>query len=222
MYYCDRCAEENDWPVTMFRSLGTCEECGTRAECSERSTRDLAGEGRVPIPKPEEMEVDPTLVATGELMSPSTTTLTIAPRLARLGLGLGVARGRRSLPDDGGSRGSGSLHFPEEAVSLEEEALGRVVEVNAGDSVAVVPCSASEPPPPPASPDFTRFLSGEGFARWTKRSRLGDDPALSAHCVEARRRWIPYGVALGRALDRLPWRFPTFAPRARPYDWRVD
>ncbi len=33
MFYCDKCADEKDWPKTWFRSLGNCEICGEKARC---------------------------------------------------------------------------------------------------------------------------------------------------------------------------------------------
>jgi hypothetical protein len=192
MFYCDSCAKENDWPVTMFRSLGTCEECGARTACSERSVRDLTEEGRTRLPKPEEAAVSP------------------------------IAAARPSPPKSGGSVGDAADVAKEMGLSLSEEALERGVEVRAGGSRSGTIVPADAPPPPPRVPGFTRFLSGEGFARWCRRMPLGDDPALNAHCVEARRRWHRYSVVLQKALPRLRWDFPTFTPRARPYDWSVD
>lgn len=41
MFYCDPCALPRDWPVTIFRSRGTCELCGLRTECSEMPSKKL-------------------------------------------------------------------------------------------------------------------------------------------------------------------------------------
>lgn len=41
MFYCDPCAEKNDYPRTMFRSHGRCECCGNTAVCNERASKDL-------------------------------------------------------------------------------------------------------------------------------------------------------------------------------------
>lgn len=192
MFYCDPCAKKNDWPVTMFRSLGTCEECGAKRECSERSVRDLTEEGRTRLPKPEEAAVAP------------------------------IAAARPSPPESGGSVGNAADAATEMGLSLEEEALEREFSAETVDPSRIVSCCGDAPPTPPRVPGFARLLSAEGFVRWTQRGRAGDDPALNAHCVEARRRWHRYSVVLQKALPRLRWDFPTFAPKARPFDQAVD
>lgn len=140
--------------------------------------------------------------------------------LARLSIA--GAGERPSPPRSGGSAEIDADAAAETPVSLEEEALGRVIEVDRGAERATVIVPADAPPPPPRVPGFTRVLSAEGFARWCRRMPLGDDPALNAHCVEARRRWHRYSVVLQTALPRLQWDFPSFTPKARPYDWSVD
>lgn len=139
------------------------------------------------------------------------------PDLARLSIA-----GRRTRPDDRGSAPTGDGEATETPVSLPEEALEREISVETVDPSRIVSCCADAPPTPPRVPGFARLLSAEGFVRWTQRGRAGDDPALNAHCVEARRRWHRYSVVLQKALPRLRWDFPTFAPKARPFDQTVD
>lgn len=53
MFYCDACAKQMHWPVTMFRSLGPCEWCENRlAFCNQVPTSLL------PFPE-EKQHVDP-------------------------------------------------------------------------------------------------------------------------------------------------------------------
>lgn len=35
MFYCNRCAELNDWPETGFKSRGKCEICGHVRDCND-------------------------------------------------------------------------------------------------------------------------------------------------------------------------------------------
>ena len=35
MFYCDPCREINQWPESMFKSFGPCEECGQTGRCNE-------------------------------------------------------------------------------------------------------------------------------------------------------------------------------------------
>lgn len=49
MFYCTTCAEYHNWPQTLFRSWGVCEECGTVRSCHDFPSAQLA-EGRdVPV-----------------------------------------------------------------------------------------------------------------------------------------------------------------------------
>lgn len=41
MFYCNLCAEDLDYPITMFKSRGLCEICGTMAICNERPSHLL-------------------------------------------------------------------------------------------------------------------------------------------------------------------------------------
>lgn len=41
MFYCNRCADEQGYPETMFKSEGRCEVCGDMAVCNDRASRDL-------------------------------------------------------------------------------------------------------------------------------------------------------------------------------------
>ncbi len=45
MFYCDKCADEKDWPKTLFRSLGNCEICGEKTCCTDMPSKML------PLPK---------------------------------------------------------------------------------------------------------------------------------------------------------------------------
>lgn len=46
MFYCQKCADKNDWPETAFQSFGKCETCGQRGLCNDRPSSSL------PDPKP--------------------------------------------------------------------------------------------------------------------------------------------------------------------------
>jgi len=41
MFYCDHCAEARSWPITMARSLGNCELCGSKKECNSTPSSQL-------------------------------------------------------------------------------------------------------------------------------------------------------------------------------------
>lgn len=41
MFYCDFCANKNEWPITLHRSHGACEVCHTPADCSNMQSKDL-------------------------------------------------------------------------------------------------------------------------------------------------------------------------------------
>lgn len=41
MFYCNVCAEENDWPVKLYKSYGKCEMCGKPAACNDIPTNEL-------------------------------------------------------------------------------------------------------------------------------------------------------------------------------------
>lgn len=134
-----------------------------------------------------------------------------------------LERSARPLPPtERGSAPTTPSAEAREAVTRPEGRLEDVIVAESVDASRITSCATDAPPTAPRQPAFTRLLSGEGFARWVKRSRLGDDPSLNAHCIEARRRWHRYSVRLQKALPRLRWDFPTFAPRARPFDWAVD
>lgn len=44
MFYCDACAIEKDWNMTMFKSVGPCEVCGKTKECSDLPCKKLTEE----------------------------------------------------------------------------------------------------------------------------------------------------------------------------------
>lgn len=50
MFYCDVCAGNHRWPLTLFTSRGVCEVCGQVRPCNERPARDLP-----PLAKPAEL-----------------------------------------------------------------------------------------------------------------------------------------------------------------------
>lgn len=41
MFYCENCADENEWPLSAHRSLGNCEMCGSTAACCDVPSRSL-------------------------------------------------------------------------------------------------------------------------------------------------------------------------------------
>ncbi len=41
MFYCDPCAQKNNWPESFSRSFGKCEVCGERAPCYDTPSRLL-------------------------------------------------------------------------------------------------------------------------------------------------------------------------------------
>lgn len=45
MFYCDECAKNRSWPITLYRSVGPCEICGKTDDCNEMKSKDL------PIPE---------------------------------------------------------------------------------------------------------------------------------------------------------------------------
>ena len=45
MFYCDPCAREREWPVSMARSLGRCELCKQKRVCNDVHT------SKIPLPK---------------------------------------------------------------------------------------------------------------------------------------------------------------------------
>lgn len=246
MFYCDSCADEKGWPIGMMRSRGPCEVCGETRVCTSRKSSLLpppAGADQEALDaierslallggKPASEALEEARRVAGKLKGSATIDPASLPPAARRALEgdpdllrtsiRGVGSARRSLLSGGGSAEPGSRHETERGVSLPEEALERVIEGDEGSGAAHVHVPVDAPPPPPRVPSFTRFLSGEGFARWCKRMPLGDDPALNAHCIETRRRWHRYSVAFQRGIDRLLWPFPAFTPAGRPFDWKTD
>lgn len=241
MFYCDSCAKEKGWPQSMFRSRGRCEVCGTTTVCSSRKStllpeassnreslealgKSVSSLGGRPA---SEVFVEARRVGDALEASAAVDLDSLPPEMRRAVeappdlLRLSIA-GRPSPPRSGGSSEDGDDGTTETPASLAEEALERTISVETVDPSRIVSCCGDAPPTPPRVPGFARLLSAEGFVRWTQRGRAGDDPALNAHCVEARRRWHRYSVVLQKALPRLRWDFPTFAPKARPYDWAVD
>lgn len=47
MFYCDECANKNEWPETGFKSYGKCEICGQQSNCNDMPSKDL------PLPRKE-------------------------------------------------------------------------------------------------------------------------------------------------------------------------
>lgn len=41
MFYCNGCAKKQGYPITMFKSRGTCELCKDTADCNEMPTKNL-------------------------------------------------------------------------------------------------------------------------------------------------------------------------------------
>jgi hypothetical protein len=41
MFYCDECATERKYPLTIFKSLGKCELCGICKPCNEVAAKNL-------------------------------------------------------------------------------------------------------------------------------------------------------------------------------------
>lgn len=82
-------------------------------------------------------------------------------------------------------------------------------------------CSPETPPPAPSMPHFVRVLSGEGMARFLHRA-LSADPRLRRHCDEVREDWTEESTRLRRTMEETRWPFPSFTPRARPFDWGFD
>lgn len=48
MFYCDDCAIKKGLNMTMFKSVGPCEVCGERKECSDLPCKDLTREPMLP------------------------------------------------------------------------------------------------------------------------------------------------------------------------------
>jgi len=51
MFYCNTCAETNNWPESMFKSVGSCEVCGKHVECNDRPSSSLPRPKRNPQTK---------------------------------------------------------------------------------------------------------------------------------------------------------------------------
>lgn len=45
MFYCGKCADEREWPDSLFKSRGRCEICGQAAACNDVPSKYL------PMPK---------------------------------------------------------------------------------------------------------------------------------------------------------------------------
>ena len=43
MFYCDPCAREREWPISMARSLGSCELCGRKRVCNDVHPSKIPG-----------------------------------------------------------------------------------------------------------------------------------------------------------------------------------
>lgn len=53
MFYCNSCANKNDWPETGFKSRGRCEVCGRTADCNDMPS------SRLPMPAEDEETTEP-------------------------------------------------------------------------------------------------------------------------------------------------------------------
>jgi hypothetical protein len=74
------------------------------------------------------------------------------------------------------------------------------------------------PPPPVLSPP--RPVTVVARVRFQGEA---DDPVLNRHCTEVRRDFaVDERIVVAVTMDWMTWPFPTFAPRARPFDWTVD
>lgn len=51
MFYCDECAKKKNWNMTFFKSIGLCEVCGKKRECSDLPSKDLTKEPTFPEQK---------------------------------------------------------------------------------------------------------------------------------------------------------------------------
>lgn len=51
MFYCDKCAEKNNWNVGLFRVIEPCEMCNKVRECSSLSRKNLTNGSVFPKPK---------------------------------------------------------------------------------------------------------------------------------------------------------------------------
>lgn len=41
MFYCNQCAKDKNWPVTIFKSLGKCEICKSIKEYNDKQSKFL-------------------------------------------------------------------------------------------------------------------------------------------------------------------------------------
>lgn len=48
MFYCDKCAEERDYPESFSKSVGRCELCNEKSVCNDVPS------SRLPLPKEKE------------------------------------------------------------------------------------------------------------------------------------------------------------------------
>jgi hypothetical protein len=47
MFYCDNCQKENNWPKSIMRHYGPCEQCGVQSNCNEVKSDLLPDKGSV-------------------------------------------------------------------------------------------------------------------------------------------------------------------------------
>lgn len=71
-----------------------------------------------------------------------------------------------------------------------------------------------------ASPSVPRGASSLHYAG--PQAVYADRPTLAVRDPMKRSAAAIRGRRMATVLDSIDWPFPTFAPRARPYDWAVD
>lgn len=209
MFYCTDCAKTKGWPVTGFRSVGACEVCGTEAACCDMPTSMLPPAGELTA-----MEIDPALIQLPaisaneaiERMRESFKTLDAAGRPMPLPTG-GLVRRGRLTPLFGRQ-----TRLPRRDAPVPELSdLGSLDDSRAPET----------PPTAPSVPAVFRRLSAESLSRWVKRV-TSIDQGLRLHCQKVRRGFAAESATLRATMEETRWPFPSFVPRARPFDWSVD
>ncbi|MGH2940335.1 MAG: hypothetical protein ACRDPE_19690 [Solirubrobacterales bacterium] len=82
-------------------------------------------------------------------------------------------------------------------------------------------CSTETPPPAPSLPAVFYRLGPSSMDAYLRR-RTSVDVGLALHCRRIRAGYSAESARLRAMMDETRWPFPTFAPRARPFDWTVD
>lgn len=49
MFYCTECQLRNKWPISIVKSLGTCEVCGKRDLCNDVMSSNLSDPSKITI-----------------------------------------------------------------------------------------------------------------------------------------------------------------------------